>query len=115
MILVQYIFPDDLQFSSFLVEFPLGRKVPDGSLVFLEFFFNLLPVLDHPDFKLVVIDDEVEGDEEDGEKEEWKEVRPDVDAFVVQHEQAFEELSFGVEVDAIARVYLIVVFEVVGG
>lgn len=60
------------------------------------------------------VDHEVEGEYEDDDEDGGEAVAPNIDTFVVEHEQASEDLFGGVKVDAIAMSDLIIVFHEAG-
>jgi hypothetical protein len=60
------------------------------------------------------VDHEVEGDDEDDEEEGGQAVAPDVDALVVEHEEAAEDAFGSVEVYAVAVGDMVVVLHIAG-
>jgi hypothetical protein len=77
--------------------------------------FNLLFVVVNYFFELVVINHKVKGNHQANKSQERDEMRPDVNTFVVNHKQTFEEFAPRVEIDAVTLMDLVIVLHEVRG
>ena len=63
-------------------------------------------------FEFMVINHDDKGKEDACEDKKREEMGPDVDTFVMEHEETSDKFSFGCEIDAIAGMNFIVILHV---